>query len=414
MTYGAIAAGARASAAWCIVFLGLAIHLSTTLNSALVVAIVLAWLVAFPASFTSCRRWVITTPPLLFAALLFTALLIGCFYSPVSWKLAWSSLSKYADLILIPIFVWACVSDVTRRRALWLFLLGTCLDLSLSYLLAYGVIEKFPLVRHAVSWQPWGFKVSITHNILVALSAFTCLLLAREARTFGARVALIGFAILCAHNVLSVVTARTGYVVLAALFAYFVLTSLRGWRSILLGCVLIAGLFSAAYFTGNLQERIQATASDLADWKPGAADRTSVGQRVGYFRTTLQIVAEHPWRGVGTGGFAEAYAAKVQGTEAPATTNPHNDYVMIGAQIGIPGIVLLLCLYGAMWHTAPRLGSRLERDLARGLVLTMVISGMFNSVLMDHTEGLLFAWATALLYSSYRSDREATIPAGTA
>jgi hypothetical protein len=36
-------------------------------------------------------------------------------------------------------------------------------------------------------------------------------------------------------------------------------------------------------------------------------------------------------------------------------------------------------------------------------VLVFVIGCLFNSLLLDHTEGLLFAWATGLLFAGLPS-----------
>ena len=35
----------------------------------------------------------------------------------------------------------------------------------------------------------------------------------------------------------------------------------------------------------------------------------------------------------------------------------------------------------------------------------MAIGGLFNSILLDHTEGRLFAWLVALVYTTYRGGR---------
>jgi uncharacterized membrane protein YccC len=36
--------------------------------------------------------------------------------------------------------------------------------------------------------------------------------------------------------------------------------------------------------------------------------------------------------------------------------------------------------------------------LARGLVLTIAVGCLFNSLLLDHTEGLFFAWGLGVLF----------------
>jgi hypothetical protein len=40
----------------------------------------------------------------------------------------------------------------------------------------------------------------------------------------------------------------------------------------------------------------------------------------------------------------------------------------------------------------------LEGSIARGLVIMFGLGCLVNSMLIDHTEGLLFAWLTGVLY----------------
>ncbi len=402
MIYRDVAIRLREGAAWGVALLGLSIPISTGADNVLLALVVAAWVAALPLDWGECWLRFTSTPPLIAAAAFFAALVIGMLYSTAPASVAWSSsASKYAELVLISALAWAA-SERMRRRALYFFLAAIVLNLLVSYTVGFELVQEYPGLRTYPAY-PIGFRLSVTHNILVSVGAFVSLLLAREARKPALRAGLIALAVACAYNVLFMVIGRTGYVVLAALVAYFFVTTLKGWRGPVACAVVLAAAFSGAYLgSASFQDRVGKIASDISKWEPGASDGTSVGQRVGYYRTSAQIIAEHPLIGVGTGGFPAAYAAKVRGTEAPATTNPHNDYLIIGVQLGVPGILLALMLYGVVWSTARDLGSRLERDLARGVVLTMAIAGLFNSVLLDHTEGLFFAWAIALLYASYR------------
>jgi O-antigen ligase len=412
MTYRDVAVKLRAGAAWCVALLGLTIPISTGADNVLLALVVFAWLVALPAQWRESWRAFISTPPLIAAAAFFCTLLLGMLYSPVPTGVAWSSsASKYSELVLMIAFLWAATSERTRRRALYFFLAAIALNLIVSYSVGFELVQGYPGLRTYPTY-PIGFRLSVTHNILVSLAAFAGLLLAREATNPLLRAGLIAFTVICAYNVLFMVIGRTGYVLLAVLVAYFFVTSLRGWRGPVACAAVLACAFSGAYYgSGNFHSRVDAIASDLSHWQPGAGDSTSVGQRVGYYRTSAQIIAEHPLTGVGTGGFSDAFAATVKGTDAPATTNPHNDYLFTGVQLGFPGMLLMLVLYATAWRSARHLPSRVERDLARGVVLTMAIGGLFNSVLLDHTEGLLFAWATAVLFAGYRSREARVTPA---
>ena len=82
-----------------------------------------------------------------------------------------------------------------------------------------------------------------------------------------------------------------------------------------------------------------------------------------------------------------------------ATQNPHNEYLLITAQIGLLGLTLLLWLFIVQWRSAQQLPMPMETGLARGLVLTIAIGCLFNSLLLDHSEGLFYAWLSGLLYS---------------
>ena len=76
---------------------------------------------------------------------------------------------------------------------------------------------------------------------------------------------------------------------------------------------------------------------------------------------------------------------------------------LIAAQTGLVGLAALLWLLWQQWRLAPQLPTPLERGLAQGLVAMMVTVCLLNSALLDHTEGLLYAWLTALLYAGLKS-----------
>jgi O-antigen ligase len=145
-------------------------------------------------------------------------------------------------------------------------------------------------------------------------------------------------------------------------------------------------------------------------WKPGAAAAytDAVGLRMEFYRNSLAIVRDHPLAGVGTGGFPQAYAQRARGTGMVPTHNPHNEYLLIAVQTGVIGLLLLLNLFWQQWRLAPRLAAPLETHVARGLVLTIAAGCLFNSMLLDHTEGLLFAWLTGLLYAGLQSKRHSS------
>jgi O-antigen ligase len=124
--------------------------------------------------------------------------------------------------------------------------------------------------------------------------------------------------------------------------------------------------------------------------------------RLEAWTNSVQIVRQHPVVGVGTGGFATAYAMHVYGTSMVPLGQPENQYLLTTVQFGVVGLAALLALFGAGWHLAARLGSRTETQLARGLVIAMVVGCFFNSFLRDHAHAHLYAWLSGLLYAGLR------------
>ncbi len=191
----------------------------------------------------------------------------------------------------------------------------------------------------------------------------------------------------------------TGYILLVTLLLLF------GWQrgklrgvviAIISACIVLTLL---ATFPGPLQTRLKQVMFEI---KTESADRpatTSTGFRLEFYRNTLALIAKHPLTGTGTGSFPATYADLVKGTGQNLSRNPHNEFLLISVQTGIFGLGALVWLLWQQWRYAPLLPTPMERGLAQGLVVMMVIVCMLNSALLDHTEGLLYAWLTALLYA---------------
>ena len=81
---------------------------------------------------------------------------------------------------------------------------------------------------------------------------------------------------------------------------------------------------------------------------------------------------------------------------------PENQYLLTAVQLGVFGLAALLALFAAQWRLAARLATRTETNIARGLVIFMVVGCLFNSFLLDHTEALFYAWLSGLLFAGLR------------
>jgi len=385
-------------ARWAAVGLGFSIPLGVALNNTLLGLTLAGWL----ASGRLREKFLAFRHPAVIAALtLFALIALGTLYGEASPASAALYLRKHTDLLLIPVFLFLFRDALVRRHAILAFAGSLALVLAMSYLIKTGLAPAIPFV-HGNMVNPVVFKEHLTHNILMAFAVFLFAWLALNAVSVQARLAWAILTTLAFVNVTIMVHGATGYLVLGSLLLLLGYR-LFGWRGLgatLLGTIALAVALMAV--TNPFQQRVKKIALELKEWRADQPAQTSTGWRLEFYRNTLAIIAEHPLVGVGTGGFPSAYAEKVKGTGQVATQNPHNEFLLITAELGLAGLVALLWLFTRQWRLAGRLDTSLESELARGLIVTMVIGCMLNSLLLDHTEGLLYAWLTGVLYGGLK------------
>ncbi|HTS55105.1 MAG TPA: O-antigen ligase family protein [Burkholderiales bacterium] len=393
-----ISGGAYRLACYVAIALGVSLPVSVALDNVLLGVLLLAWLVS--ARWREKYHLVRGNPVALCALALLAWIALGLTWGsgPLSDGLLY--LRKYSDLLLIAILSTVLVDVRDRRRALLAFAGALVVTLVLSYALALGWLPAGGVITGDAT-NPTVFKRHITQNILMAFGALLFAELALEPARPRVRLLWAALSAAAVFNALFLVQGRTGYVVLAALIVLFLFRTLR-WKGVVPAAVLLVLAFAAAYqFSGSFHKRVSLALVEANEWRPGVATQDPVGIRLEFYTNTLAIVREHPVLGVGTAGFASAYAQRVQGSAMVLTRNPHNQYLMTASQVGLVGLALLVLLFVEQWRCATRLPGAQERTLARGLVLTIAVGSVFNSLLIDHTESLFFAWMSGLLYAGY-------------
>jgi O-antigen ligase len=380
------------------VALGLSLPISVALDNVLLVLLLAAWLAS--GRWHEKYRLIRRNPVALSALALLAWIALGLAWGsgPLSDGLVY--LRKYSNLLPVAILVTVFLDAQDRRRALLAFAGGLAVTLVLSYALALGWLPTGGFITGDAA-NPTVFKKHITQNILTAFGAFLFAELALERAQPVVRWGWAALSAAAAFNALFLVQGRTGYVVLAVLIVLFLFRTLR-WKGIVPAALLLAAVAAAGYqFSESFHQRVSLALAGANQWQPGVASQDAVGERLEFYSNTLAIVHDHPVVGVGTAGFAPAYAQRVQGTAMLPTRNPHNQYLLTASQVGLVGLALLLLLFFQQWRCAHSLASAQDRTLARGLVLTIVVGCLFNSLLIDHTESLFFAWMSGLLYAGY-------------
>ena len=380
-----------------VIALGFSIPISSALDNWLLAGILILWV--YCSKYRPFWQLVRSCPVVQVALALSTWRLASTLYSEGSLAAIVASIHNSLLLVWIPVLITILQSDRIRKAAFAAFLTAMAATLILSYALALGMIEPQSWLKGTAA-EPVVFKFRITQNFLMAYAAFALLVLARFADLKRIRVLLLACAGAAAFNVLFMIGGKTGHLVLIALLVFFFL-SVFGRKGFIPAVAFVAIIASIAWInTGSiLHIRTAEMIRQLQHWEPGKAHAGSVDIRLQHYRNTLDIIVEHPVLGVGSGGFPAAYAKVIAGTTMPPSRNPHNEYLLIAAEFGIIGLAIFVALFVTLWRVAATLPTDQDRLLARGLTISFALASTVTSTLIDHVEGLVFCYLTALLYS---------------
>ncbi len=210
----------------------------------------------------------------------------------------------------------------------------------------------------------WHSTLSATGNqrivasVLLALgAAMACWLVPRQ--TGPGRKTLLALAALLAVAGLASQDRRSGMLLLPLLFLAWALALPRPlvWRATLVAGV---GLAAATVWmtSDTVRGRFAEGSNELSAYSSSAPVATSWGIRLRMFELTTDMVRERPAFGHGLGSWQQQWDRRVPfGTRLADNSTPHNDYLMVAAQAGVPAAVLLLGWLAAMAASAMRAGA---------------------------------------------------------
>lgn len=385
------------TARWTTIALGFSIPISVALDGVLLALLLLCWIAG--GRYREKLAAVRANPVALSACAIFLLYCIGALYSVGDYRDTLHGLDKASVLLAIPLLISLTPDEATRSGALRAFMAAMLLTLAFSFAIWLGLMPEARVIKGTPD-NPVVFKLHITHSLLMAFGAYLFAFEARHANGALRRLLLWAVAVLAAFNVLFMTHGRTGQLVLVALIFYYFCRWIR-WRGALVAIAVCLTVGAAVYLSpsSSLHQGARTAAREIGEWQPGQPAKTSIGLRLEFYRNSLQIVRDHPLLGVGTGGFPAAYAKVVEGTGMVASRNPHNEYLMISAQLGMAGLAAFVFFFLLQWRLAAHLRGGMSQDAGRALVITFAVASMVTSTLIDHAEGLFFAWACGLIFS---------------
>ncbi|MBP9737081.1 MAG: O-antigen ligase family protein [Rhodoferax sp.] len=381
---------------------GAAIPVSTAGQNIGAALLLLVFLLSTP-SWQKSRNFFLQ-PFALMGVMLGVYMALGTLWTSSDAEAAWRFFWKMRAYYIIPLLLFIFSKDFLRNYVLVSF---GILGLIVVLLSCISAAFDYPIYK-GLPGDWFIFKTHTYHNFYTALMASGLLSIVLTQRLTSAQsyilftlIAIAGF------DILFLVTGRTGQIAFLCMLSLILL--MWNWRrgfAMLVGILLILAVI-VPRFSPSFEDGVANAESDMRAYTSGNAN-TPIGMRLAWHKASTQLILESPVFGHGTGSFKTEYK-KLPASElhAPLSDNPHNDYLLLSVELGIPGGLLLIgLLVAAAWQGRHLL---LPWKLTLySLLFGMGISTLANSFFTDNTTGLAFVVLSCALLSGPK-DRDSSL-----
>ncbi len=260
------------------------------------------------------------------------------------------------------------------------------------------------LIRHQ------GNK-SVSNALLFALLAVAAFVISVECHHRRQKLVWWAFGIACASPVLFVLPSRTAMLAAAGVAVAALLhrrTFVFGRTAAIASACLVFAAVTLSMQPAIVQ-KYQRGGEELRQARVGAVSTdSSWGIRYHMYRHTTNMMLERPWAGWGIGSWNSEWKKRTQPLLHDLNM-PHNDYLWMGAQAGIPGLLVMCALVFAGLPMCWR-----RRDMAGRLglvaILTLGAAAAFNSALRDAAIGLSLLFVVGLFVNRAASPAKPVQP----
>ncbi len=346
-------------------------------------------------------------------------LYLSIIYSePSDQELMWNYARKYAKYLLLMVFSVVVLLQFKHHKDLpKYFFLGLIIGGVISFILSAvngttgwltllakdGVIPKKYLVG--------GFWISndfFAYSFFMAVVFLSGVVLWIKTRRWYFLI-LCGIGIFC---VFVVSYQRTGFMAFGALVLWLIwlLTPSIKWKVVTFLSVILV-VFVTFSTNNDVSKKFNTAISELKRCQininglsanKAASCRSSIGLRMLFYSDSLKQIKQSPVYGHGLGNLnvrtikfryitakAKGKSKKKREYYFDKNHNPHNEYLLQGIHLGIPGIVLVIAIFLLAYYYAMGIKSS-RKYLYGGIVVMCAVSCLFNSYLLDNMQGLFF------------------------
>ena len=335
------------------------------------------------------------------------AFFISLMWTSVDMNIALLTLVKHAKLVEILLLISLIRTVREARIAIAAFTAGQAFLLASSWLLALGIPLPWvtdPIGKYVV------FSTYLDQSIMFATAAAVFWHLRSD---YLKPSWLSGsFAIAAIINVLLLLDGRTGYAVALTVLSLSVMWAMpKRMRLITLIVTPIVVLAGLSLGSSHVQGRISKILDESQSYSKQVETDSSSGWRLNAWHRSIQAIAENPWYGHGVGSWAIT-VKRLQGDSAIKTfgsgnaSNPHQEYLLWGVELGLGGIFLFSALLLACLRDAREFPASVKRALY-SVIAAMAVACLFNSAVYDDLMGDFLCITVGLLMAlGIRSKRD--------
>lgn len=314
------------------------------------------------------------------------------------------SLAKYGKLLTIVLLACMLKNRQEVLYALTAFIAAQAFLVLSSWMLYFGIPVPWATSRMATT-EFAVFSTYLDQAVMSATAAAVCWHLRYFAPGRYGRFFAVSIALLCLFNVLFVLIGRSGHIVAIALISLAVMWELPRrlrWVVVILPIIFLLILTATSQ---KVQSRIEMVKNEVAAFSiakgVNLSSGSSSGIRLHFWHRSLQSIGESPFIGSGVGSWSNEYnrlekQSNPTGLMVGERSNPHQEYLLWGVQLGVPGIFLLLALMISIMKDTLSMETQAARATQSAL-LALAVACLFNSSLYDAQIGDFFCVVLGLL-----------------
>ena len=330
------------------------------------------------------------------------AFALSLFWTEVDIDFALKTFVKHAKLLGILLLVFLIRSEHEARIAITVFVLAQVFILINSWLLFFGFIA--PWITN--SQADLGTKYVVFSESYLDQSIMFCATAAvlwhLRSSFMWPRWLAIFTALAALLNVLVLLPGRTGYLAAVAVLSLALMWKMNQRRRLItLAAAPFLIVLGLSLSSGQLHDRIFLAVTEVKSNAHHVETGSSSGWRLNAWKRSIEAISEKPLYGYGVGSWTPAIK-RLQGITAievfgkDNSSNPHQEFLLWGVEMGIGGTLLLLALLISIVKDAREFTPDIQRATL-SVVAVIAIACCFNSALFDDLMGDFLCVSIGLL-----------------